>query len=413
MNDVGRELLLSLLQEQAEESIEGESEIEPFDATTPLVQKKSLKEELREALEIQPALEILTGRIHPELAHKVAHLLGQRVGDIRTWDFPNAELFAKLGDSVRGKDVFFIQPTTWAPKDQTKGPHYPPGNESFSPNDAMMELLGSIRTIKTSTVDRVTAVIPYFGEQQSDKKDQPRVAIWAKLWADLLEKAGVDRVVLLDLHAEQIQGFFDSTKVGIDHLYSTWALLPYLKKFVQENQLTDLVFASPDAGGVKRSEFFAKEFSTGSAYGNKTRLENGTAEVLAVVGDVEGKDVIVVDDLINTGTTLVKFANALKAKGARRIFVVAPHAGFNGNATQQIQDSPIEKVIVTDSMPLGNKEYFKRPDGTVEKTTKIIVVSIARLLANTIRNIHLEQSVSQFFVKNKDKRNGRRKTSAP
>ncbi len=337
-------------------------------------------------------INLLTGRLHPQLAKDVAKHLNLPLGDIKIWDFGNMETFIKLEESMCDKDVFIIQPTTYAKRPAEDK------NGFFTSNDAMMELLMVIRTLKENSAYRVTAIIPYFGQQQSDKKDQSGVGVMSKLWADLLATSGVDRVVCLDLHAEQILGFFDTTKVTVDHLYANWSVLPFLETFIQKEKLENIAIASPDAGGTKRAQFIANYFKTDMVFGHKARSNNKDVRVMGMVGEVKNKHVIIWDDLIDSGRTTVQFAQKLKENGAQRIFAVVTHGVLSGNAAGNIHLSDIEKLFITDSTPLGNKTKFIQDEKEIE-TNKIEVISIAALLAETIKRIHEGVSLSDLFVK--------------
>jgi ribose-phosphate pyrophosphokinase len=277
--------------------------------------------------------------------------------------FSDGEVFVQVNENVRGTDVFVVQPTC------------PPVN------DTLMELLIMIDALKRASARRITAVLPYYGYARQDRKAQPRVPITAKLVADLLEAAGVDRVLALDLHAGQIQGFFN---IPVDHLFASPVLIDDLSK----KDLKDPVLVSPDAGGVERARAIAKRLKAGLAIIDKRREGPNQAAAMHLIGDVRGHDVVVIDDMIDTAGTLVQAVSALHREGAGRILACGVHAVLSGPAINRIKSSPLEEVIVTNSIPLPEEK----------RVARITVLSVAPLLGEAIRRIHDEESVSTLFV---------------
>ncbi len=309
-------------------------------------------------------LKIFTGNAHPELATDIAKILKTAVGQASVGRFPDGEVEVKIQENVRGADCFIVQPT------------------SCPANDNLMELLLVVDALKRASARRITAVIPYFGYGRQDRKAEPRVPISAKLVSKIIEAAGVNRVLTMDLHAGQIQGFFD---IPVDHLYANPVLVSYfLKKKIPADQL---VVVSPDAGGVERARAFAKRLESGLAIIDKRRLSPREAAVMHVVGDVKDKIALIIDDLVDTGGTLVKAAQALKESGAVRIFAAAAHGVLAGPALERLNASPVEELVITDSIPLSHKD-----------AKKIHVLSIAPLLADAIARIHGERSISELFL---------------
>jgi ribose-phosphate pyrophosphokinase len=303
-------------------------------------------------------LKIFTGSAHPALGESIARNLGVPIGRAHLARFSDGEVWFQIHDNVRGADVFVVQPTC-APV-----------------NENLMELLLMLDAFKRSSASRLTAVLPYYGYGRQDRKDKPRVPISAKLVADLLSTAGTDRVLTVDLHAAQIQGFFD---VPVDHLFAA----PVIIEHVQKMALPDLVVVSPDAGGVERARAYAKRLDASLAIVDKRRDQPNVAEVHHVIGDVEGQTALVVDDIVDTAGTLTKVA------GVREVLASCTHPVLSGHAIERIEKSPLSKLIVTDSMPLG-------PDKLA--SGKIVVLTIADLLARAIKNIHEETSVTSLFV---------------
>ena len=309
-------------------------------------------------------LRVFTGSAHPGLGEAIARFLGVPLGRAHLSRFSDGEVWFQIQDNVRGADVFVVQPTG------------PPVNEN------VMELLVMLDAFKRSSASRITAVLPYYGYARQDRKDKPRVPISAKLVADLLSAAGTDRVLTMDLHAAQIQGFFN---VPVDHLFAAPVILDYVSRL----KLPKLTVVSPDAGGVERARAYAKRLDAALAIVDKRREAPNVAEVHQVVGDVEGRSALIVDDMVDTAGTLAKVAQAIKEAGAREILASSSHAVLSGAAVEKIDQSPLSKLIVTDSIPLAEE---KRRSG------KIVVLSIAELMGKAIRNIHEEASVTSLFV---------------
>ena len=309
-------------------------------------------------------LRVFTGSAHPALGEAIARFLGVPLGRAHLSRFSDGEIWFQIQDNVRGADVFVVQPTG------------PPVNEN------VMELLVMLDAFKRSSASRITAVLPYYGYARQDRKDKPRVPISAKLVADLLSAAGTDRVLTMDLHAAQIQGFFN---VPVDHLFAAPVILDYVSRL----KLPKLTVVSPDAGGVERARAYAKRLDAALAIVDKRREAPNVAEVHQVVGDVVGRSALIVDDMVDTAGTLAKVAQAIKEAGAREILASSSHAVLSGAPVEKIEQSPLSKLIVTDSIPLAEE---KRRSG------KIVVLSIAELMGKAIRNIHEEASVTSLFV---------------
>jgi ribose-phosphate pyrophosphokinase len=309
-------------------------------------------------------LKIFGGRAHPTLTQEICDYLNLTPGNVSARNFSDGEIFCQIQENVRGSDVFVVQPTC------------EPVNEN------LMELLIMLDTFKRSSASRVTAVLPYYGYARQDKKDQPRVPITAKLVADLISRAGADRVLTMDLHADQIQGFFD---VPVDHLFAA----PVLLEAVRTLKVPDLVIVSPDAGGVERARAIAKRMGVGLAIVDKRRTAPNEAEVMFVIGDVDGCNALIVDDIIDTAGTLTKTVDALIAKGARRVLAAGVHGVLSGPALQRIAESPIESVLITNTTPLDHK---------VARSPKLRPLSVSAILGEAIRRIHENSSVSSLFV---------------
>jgi ribose-phosphate pyrophosphokinase len=309
-------------------------------------------------------LKIFSGSSHPSLTKEIAEFLGIPVGQARLRRFPDSEVSFQIDENIRGADVFIIQPTS-------------------NPVDLhLMELLVMIDAFRRSSAARITAVIPYYGYARQDRKDKPRVPISAKLVANLLSAAGTNRVLTMDLHKAQIQGFFD---IPVDHLFAAPVIIEYLAR--QDNP--NLTIVSPDAGGAERARAYAKRLDAELAVVDKRRSEDGTAEVMNVIGDVAGRTCILQDDIIDTAGTIQKAATALKAAGAVRVLACAVHGVLSGPAIERIEHSPLDEMIVTNTIPLR---------GDAKQCKKIVVLSVARLLGQAIRSIHEETSVSSLFV---------------
>ncbi len=312
----------------------------------------------------QNRLKIFAGNANPALAHEISEHLGLELGKAMVKQFSDGEIYLQIKENVRGTDVFIIQPTS-TPVDRN-----------------LMELLLMIDALKRASAKRVTAVLPYYGYARQDRKDKPRVPISARLVAGLLETAGANRVLTLDLHAAQIQGFFN---IPVDHLFATPVLIEHFKS---EN-VADRTVVSPDAGGVERARAFAKRLNAPLAIIDKRREEANVAEVMNVVGDVKNRHCLLVDDLIDTAGTLVKGAEALLGKGAASVSACATHAVLSGPAVSRIEASCLKEVVFSNSIPLSKE---------AKKCGRIKSLSIARLLAEAIRSIHEETSVSGLFV---------------
>jgi ribose-phosphate pyrophosphokinase len=313
---------------------------------------------------VRYTLKVFSGKAHPALAREICGELGVPLGEAHVGRFPDGEVRLQILENVRGADVFLIQPTCR------------PVNEN------LVELLIMLDALRRASAFRVTAVMPYYGYARQDRKDRPRVPISSRLVADLITSAGADRVLALELHAGQIQGFF---AIPVDHLYST----PVTVKYFRQLKLKNLVVVSPDTGGVERARAFAKRLQVPLAIIDKRRDDADVVEVFNVIGEVSGKTCLIVDDMIDTGGTLVKGAHALKDKGADKVFACCTHGVFAEDAIQKVCAAPLEQVVATNSIPLSEEG---------EKCGKIKVLSIAKLLADAIRSIHGETSVSKLFI---------------
>jgi ribose-phosphate pyrophosphokinase len=319
-------------------------------------------------------LKVFTGSAHPDLVREIAKFLGVSVGQARLRRFPDSEISFQIDENIRGTDVFIVQPTCARVGDD--------GKHAGSVNDHLVELLIMIDAFRRSSAARITAVLPYYGYARQDRKDKPRVPISAKLVANVLSAAGTNRVLTMDLHKAQIQGFFD---IPVDHLFAAPVIIDHLK----HAGYPKLTLVSPDAGGAERARAYAKRLDAELAIIDKRRTDDGTAEVMNVIGDVEGRTCILQDDIIDTAGTITKGAQALKENGAARVLACAVHGVLSGPAIKRIEESPIDKLIVTDTIPLS-------PAG--KECNKIIVLTVARLLGQAIKSIHEETSVSSLFV---------------
>ncbi len=310
-------------------------------------------------------LKVFSGSAHPALAREIAEHLGIQVGQAKLRRFPDSEVSFQIDENIRGTDVFVLQPTS------------PPVDQH------LVELLIMIDAFRRSSAARITAVIPYYGYARQDRKDKPRVPISAKLVANVLSAAGTNRVLTMDLHKAQIQGFFD---IPVDHLFAAPVIIDYLSR----QHFPRLTLVSPDAGGAERARAYAKRLGAELAIIDKRRSpEDGRAEVMNVVGDVGGRTCIIQDDIIDTAGTIQNAAQALKANGAERVLACAVHGLLSGPALGRIEQSSVEKLIVTNTIPLA---------GEKAQSKKIVVLSVARLLAQAIRSINEETSVSSLFV---------------
>ena len=311
---------------------------------------------------------VFSGRANSFLAANICKYLDIPVGETVIRDFSDKEIYVRIEENVRGGDVFVIQPTCC------------PGNTN------LMELLIMIDALRRSSAKRITAVIPYYGYARQDRKCEPRVPITSKLVADLLETAGTDRVLTVDLHAGQIQGFFN---IPVDHLFAMNVLIGHIRKL----NLPNLIVISPDAGGVERARAFAKRLNTSLAIIDKRRDLPNEAKAMNIIGDVKGKVAFIVDDMIDTAGTLMEATDALLGAGASEVHACCSHPVLSGPALERISNSPIKSVVTTDSIPLGNG---------LEQNPKIKVLSIAPLLGEAILRIHEETSVSSLFDSTKE-----------
>jgi ribose-phosphate pyrophosphokinase len=309
-------------------------------------------------------LKVFAGNGNPRLAQAICDYLRVPLGNWRLSRFSDEEVYCQILENVRGADVFVVQPTC------------------RPVNEHLMELLIAVDALKRSSAARITAVLPYYGYARQDRKDKPRVPISAKLVADLLQAAGVHRVLTMDLHAPAIQGFFD---VPVDHLFAA----PVLLDWIVEQNLPDPLIVSPDAGGVERARFYAKRLETGLAIIDKRRVEANVAQTMNVIGEVRGKTCVIVDDLVDTAGTLVGSAAALMEKGAARILGCFSHAVLSGPAIARLENAAIERIAVTDTIPL---------DEARAASPKVAVLSVAGLLGEAIARIHSNSSVSSLFV---------------
>jgi len=313
-------------------------------------------------------LKVFSGSAHPELTREIAAFLGVQPGQARLRRFPDTEVSFQIDENIRGTDVFVVQPTC--------------ATGSASVDQHLVELLIMIDAFRRSSAARITAVLPYYGYARQDRKDKPRVPISAKLVANLLSAAATNRVLTMDLHKAQIQGFFD---IPVDHLFAAPVIIDYLARLDSPN----LTIVSPDAGGAERARAYAKRLDAELAIIDKRRSDDGTAEVMNVIGDVAGRTCIIQDDIIDTAGTITKAAGALKENGASRVLACAVHGVLSGPAIDRIQKSPIDKLIVTNTIP-------QSPASAA--CPKIVVLSVARLLGQAIKSIHEETSVSSLFV---------------
>lgn len=294
------------------------------------------------------------------LAEKICASLGCPLGNLLVTRFSDGEFVVSYEESIRGKNVFLVQST-------------------FPNSDNLMELLLMIDAAKRASARHIIAVMPYFGWARQDRKDKPRVSIGAKLVADLLSVAGIDRLITMDLHADQIQGFFN---VPVDHLYASGVLLPY----VQTLKLEDMVIASPDVGGSKRASTYAKYFGCPLVLCNKTRLRANVVDSIQIIGDVKDKNVVIIDDMVDTAGTITKAADIMKAAGAKSVRACASHCVMSGPASERVQDSALEEIVFTDSIPYSNR------------CAKVKQLSVADMFAETIRRVVNNQSISSQYL---------------
>ncbi len=307
-------------------------------------------------------LKIFSGTANPDLAKKICEFLKVPLGDLMVSRFSEGEIRIKINEDVRGRDIFIVQPTC------------PPVN------DNVIELLIMIDAFRRASARRITAVLPYYGYARQDRKDQPRVPITAKLMANIITTAGADRVLSMDLHAQQIQGFFD---IPVDHLYA----LPVIVNYVRQKNLKDLMVVSPDVGGIKMARAFAKALGTDLAVVDKRRWGPNEVEVMNLIGEVKGRSVLIPDDMISTGGSMVQAVGAILKAGATEVYACCSHGILSGNAVQNLQNSPLKEVIITDSIPLPPEK----------RVPKITVLPVGPLLGDAIMRIHNEQSISSLF----------------
>lgn len=303
---------------------------------------------------------VFSGTASKYLAEKICASLGCPLGQLQITNFSDGEFAVSYEESIRGRDVFLVQST-------------------FPNSDNLMELLLMIDAAKRASARQINAVMPYFGWARQDRKDKPRVSIGAKLIADLLSVAGIDRLITMDLHADQIQGFFD---VPVDHLYGSGVLLPYLASL----NLEDPVIASPDAGGAKRAKTFANYLNCPLVLCNKTRARANVVESIQIIGDVKGKDVIIVDDMVDTAGTITKAADVMKEAGARSVRACASHCVMSGPASERVQNSALEEIVFTDSIPY------------TQRCAKVKQLSVADMFAETIRRVINNESISDQYL---------------
>ncbi|MBR2114343.1 MAG: ribose-phosphate pyrophosphokinase [Prevotella sp.] len=303
---------------------------------------------------------VFSGTATTYLAEKICQSLGCPLGELQITKFSDGEFAVSYEESIRGRDIFLVQST-------------------FPNSDNLMELLLMIDAAKRASARTINAVIPYFGWARQDRKDKPRVSIGAKLVADLLSAAGVNRVITMDLHADQIQGFFD---VPVDHLYASNVILPYL----QTLHLEDLVIASPDVGGSKRANTYAKYLGCPLVLCNKTRARANVVASMQIIGEVEGKNVVIIDDMVDTAGTITKAADLMKASGAKTVRACASHCVMSGPASERVQNSALEEIVFTDSIPY------------TQRCAKVKQLSVADLFAETIRRVINNESISSQYI---------------
>ncbi|MFA6133310.1 MAG: ribose-phosphate pyrophosphokinase [Phycisphaerae bacterium] len=309
-------------------------------------------------------LKLFSGRANMPLAQKVSDYLGIPLGAVKISPFPDGELLVKLEEDVRGRDVFIIQPTC------------------YPVNETLMELLIFIDSARRASAERITAVMPYFGYARQDRKDEGRVPITAKMVANMITTAGADRVLTVDLHAAQIQGFFD---IPVDNLYAE----PVLSQYWLQRKMQDLVLVSPDVGNTKRARMYAERLGGELAIVDKRRVNGSEVEVGHMIGDVRGKTVLMMDDMITTAGTVCGAAKLCKELGSRAIYVGATHAVLAGPAIARIKEAPIDEVVVTDSIPA--------PSQKIQEDGKLRILSVAELIGEAIHRIHNDESVSSLF----------------
>ena len=303
---------------------------------------------------------VFSGTSTRYLAEKICQSLGCKLGNLLITKFSDGEFAVSYEESIRGRDVFLVQST-------------------FPNSDNLMELLLMIDAAKRASAKTINAVVPYFGWARQDRKDKPRVSIGAKLVADILSVAGIDRLITMDLHADQIQGFFN---VPVDRLYASGVILPYL----QSLKLEDLAIASPDVGGSKRANTYAKYFGCPLVLCNKTRAKANVVESMQIIGDVEGKNVVIIDDMVDTASTITKAADIMKAAGAKSVRACASHCVMSGPASERVQNSSLEEIVFTDSIPYSNR------------CAKVKQLSVADMFAETIKRVVNNESISSQYL---------------
>ena len=303
---------------------------------------------------------VFSGTATRYLAERICQSLGCPLGQLQITKFSDGEFAVSYEESIRGRDIFLVQST-------------------FPNSDNLMELLLMIDAAKRASARTINAVIPYFGWARQDRKDKPRVSIGAKLVADLLSVAGVNRVITMDLHADQIQGFFD---VPVDHLYASGVIMPYLKSL----KLKDMVIASPDVGGSKRANTYAKFFGCPLVLCNKTRARANVVATLQIIGEVEGKNVVIIDDMVDTAGTITKAADLMKANGAKTVRACASHCVMSGPASDRVQESALEEIVFTDSIPY------------TQRCAKVKQLSVADMFAEAIRRVIDNKSISDLYI---------------
>lgn len=316
-----------------------------------------------EATLVKGDLIVFSGSANRPLAEEICRYLKVPMGESKLTTFSDGEIYFQSLENVRGRDVFIIQPT------------------AQPVNHHLMELLIMIDACKRASASRITAVIPYFGYARQDRKDKPRVAISSKLVADLLTTAGANRVLTMDLHAAQIQGFFN---IPVDHLFAAPVILDY----IQSLHLEDLTILSPDTGGAERARAYAKRLNAGLAIGDKRRVQANVAEVMHIIGDVKDRSVVICDDMIDTAGTMSEIIHALQLRGARRIMAAVTHPVLSGPAVERLRNSPIQELVATNTIALPEEKRFP----------SLKVLSVAALFGEAIRSIHYETSISNLFV---------------
>lgn len=307
-------------------------------------------------------LKIFSGTANPDLAKRICESLKVPLGNIMVTRFSEGEIRVKINEDVRGRDIFIVQPTC------------PPVN------DNVIELLIMMDAFRRASARRITAVLPYYGYARQDRKDQPRVPITAKVMANIITVSGADRILAMDLHAQQIQGFFD---IPVDHLYA----YPVIANYIKQKNIKDLMVVSPDVGGIKMARAFAKGLKTDLAVVDKRRTGPNEVEAMNLIGEVKGRTVLIPDDMISTGGSMVEAVNALLKFGAKEVYACCTHGILSGNAVEKLQNSALKEIVITDTIPLPPEK----------KVSKITVLPVAPLLGEAIMRIHNEESISSLF----------------